>query len=110
ADLARPLRVSVTEVSESDYALFLDAIGEPASSRDPERPASGVTLARAREYATWLGGRLPSEDEWQLAAGQPGFRRLTPEVWNWTESEHTDGRTRFVMLKGGSSHESVGSD
>lgn len=110
ADLARPVCVNVTEVSESDYALFLDAIGESAPSRDPERPATDVTFARAREYAAWVGGRLPSEDEWQLAAAQPGFRRLTPEVWNWTESEHSDGRTRFVMLKGGSAHESVGSD
>ena len=31
-----------------------------------------------------------------LAAGQP--------VWNWTESEYSDGRTRFVLLKGGSSY------
>lgn len=110
ADLAHPVRVAVAEVSEAEYALYLDAIGEQALSRDPERPATGVTFARAREYAAWVGGRLPSEDEWQLAAAQPGFRRRTPEVWNWTESEHSDGRTRFVMLKGGSAHESVGSD
>ncbi|MFD5213731.1 SUMF1/EgtB/PvdO family nonheme iron enzyme [Microbacterium sp. NPDC058345] len=108
--LANPVRVGVAEVSAAEYALFLDAIGEQAASRDPERPASGVTLARAREYAAWVGGRLPSEDEWQLAAVQPGFRRRVPEVWNWTESEHSDGRTRFVMLKGGSAHESTGSD
>ncbi|HCS61824.1 MAG TPA: hypothetical protein DIW46_10605 [Microbacterium sp.] len=110
AELVSPVRVGASEVSEYDYALFLDAIGEPAAGRDPERPASGVTFARAREYAAWVGGRLPSEDEWQLAATQLGFSRRTPEVWNWTESEHSDGRTRFVMLKGGSVHESAGSD
>ncbi|MGW9628819.1 SUMF1/EgtB/PvdO family nonheme iron enzyme [Microbacterium sp. NPDC055521] len=110
ARLAHPVRVAATEVSEAEYSLFLDAIGEHAASRDPDRPATGVTFARAREYAAWVGGRLPSEDEWQLAAGTPGFTRRTPEVWNWTESEHSDGRTRFVMLKGGSAHESVGSD
>jgi len=110
ADLARPVRVAQTEVSEADYALFLEAIGEPVVSRDPQRPATGVTFARARDYAAWVGGRLPSEDEWQLAAALPGFTRRTPEVWNWTESEHSDGRTRFVMLKGGSAHESTGSD
>jgi hypothetical protein len=106
----RPVRVAAAEVSEAEYALFLDAIGEVAVSRDPERPASGMTFARAREYAAWAGGRLPTEDEWQLAAGQPGFIRRTPEVWNWTESEHSDGRTRFVMLKGGSAHLSEESD
>lgn len=31
-------------------------------------------------------------------------------MWNWTESEHSDGRTRFVMLKGGSAHVAEGSD
>ena len=45
-----------------------------------------------------------------LAAGLPGFRRATPEVWNWTESEHSDGRTRFLMLKGGSHYRAEGSD
>jgi formylglycine-generating enzyme len=27
---------------------------------------------------------------------------LHPLVWNLTESEHSDGRARFVILKGGS--------
>ena len=31
-------------------------------------------------------------------------------MWNWTESEHSDGRTRFVMLKGGSDYRADGSD
>jgi len=110
AVVERPVHVAVAEVTEAEYARFLDAIGESPASRDPERPATGVTLARAREYAAWVGGRLPTEDEWQLAASQPGFSRRAPEVWNWTESEHSDGRTRFVMLKGGSAHVSEGSD
>jgi len=110
AVVERPVHVAIAEVTEAEYARFLDAIGESPASRDPERPATGVTLARAREYAAWVGGRLPTEDEWQLAASQPGFSRRAPEVWNWTESEHSDGRTRFVMLKGGSAHVSEGSD
>jgi sulfatase modifying factor 1 len=31
-------------------------------------------------------------------------------VWNWTESEHTDGRTRFAILKGGAAWRVEGSD
>ncbi|MCZ4302567.1 SUMF1/EgtB/PvdO family nonheme iron enzyme [Microbacterium oxydans] len=108
--LPRSVEVASLEVSEAEFARFLDAIGENAPARDPERPATNVTFAHARAYAAWAGGRLPTEDEWQLAAGNPGFGRRTPEVWNWTESEHSDGRTRFVMLKGGSAHRSEGSD
>jgi hypothetical protein len=109
--IGRGIRVGAAEVTEAEYARFLDAIGEPGPARRAgDRPATGVTLARAREYAAWAGGRLPTEDEWQLAAAQPGFRRRAPEVWNWTESEYSDGRTRFVMLKGGSAHISDGSE
>lgn len=108
--LAHPIRVAAAEVSAAEYARFLDAIGEPSRGGDPERPVTNVTLKQARDYAAWAGGRLPTEDEWQLAAAMPGFVRRSPAVWNWTESEHSDGRTRFVMLKGGSDHRSEGSD
>jgi sulfatase modifying factor 1 len=70
----------------------------------------GVDLAEARAYAASVGARLPTEDEWQLAA-EDGLLDLSgPRVWNWTESEHSDGRTRFVILKGGSDWQAAGSD
>jgi formylglycine-generating enzyme required for sulfatase activity len=61
-----------------------------------------VNLEDARAYARWAHLRLPTEFEWQVAALHPEFARGTPLLWNWTESEHTDGRTRFSILKGGS--------
>ena len=36
--------------------------------------------------------------------------RLEPLVWNLTESEHRDGRSRFCILKGGSHYVAEGSD
>ena len=54
--------------------------------------------------------RLPTEFEWQLAATDPAFRRAEPPVWNWTESEHSDGITRFAILKGGSAYHADGSE
>ncbi|MGV8912451.1 MAG: SUMF1/EgtB/PvdO family nonheme iron enzyme [Rhodoglobus sp.] len=96
--------VAVTEVTAAEYAAFA------GTSTSVPGPATNVTLANARAYAKSVGARLPTEAEWQLAAASARFERSTPAVWNWTESEHSDGITRFVMLKGGSDHESVGSD
>ena len=71
---------------------------------------TGLDLAEARAYAASVGARLPTEDEWQLAA-EAGLLDLSgPRVWNWTESEHTDGRTRFAILKGGADWVAEGSD
>lgn len=122
--LERAVAVATLEVSERDFAEFVAATGRGAripSWRRPawagravqdaavHRPVTEVSLSDARAYAAWAGGRLPTEDEWQLAAADRGFRRRDPLVWNLTESEHTDGRTRFMMLKGGSAYQSSGS-
>jgi hypothetical protein len=108
--------VAATEVTGAEFAAFVAATGyRPACANrwtppSGDGPATMVSLDDARAYAAWAGARLPTEFEWQVAAEQPGFRRAAPLVWNWTESVHTDGVTRFVMLKGGSDHESTGSD
>jgi len=118
----RPFAVSRTEITNADYARFLTATGyrparpgrflhewvdgRPRPGSD-DVPVRYVSLDDARAYAAWAGVRLPTEFEWQVAAGRPEFVRGAPLVWNWTESEHTDGRTRFSILKGGS-HVQVG--
>jgi hypothetical protein len=101
--------VATTEVTAAQFAEFAGGAGGPDLTGG-DGPATGITLAEARAYARSVGARLPTEFEWQLAATSEGFERSTPAVWNWTESEHSDGVTRFVMLKGGSDHESTGSD
>ncbi|RRR98524.1 SUMF1/EgtB/PvdO family nonheme iron enzyme [Glycomyces terrestris] len=117
---AGPVAVAATEVTVRQYRQFLDRTGYApqvpnrflcgTEGADPMAPVTGVSLDDARAYAAWAGARLPDEFEWQLAAGLPGFTRRRPAVWNWTESEHSDGVTRFTMLKGGSAHRSEGSD
>jgi len=127
--LETPVAVAAAEVTNAQFAEFLAATGyEPAvphrflahwsDGRPPaaeaDHPVTFVDLDDARAYCAWAGGRLPTEDEWQLAGeARPdlfGVDRPGPAVWSWTESEHSDGRTRFVMLKGGSDHGAEGSD
>jgi len=87
---------------------FAIAVHEVAD--ETGRPLTGLDLPAARAYAAAAGARLPTEDEWQLAAEAGLLERLEPLVWNWTESEHSDGRTRFAILKGGAAWRTVGSD
>jgi hypothetical protein len=114
-----PYAIAVREVTSREFAEFVAATAyEPAERNrflaaekgDPGGPATYVDLDDARAYAAWIGARLPTEDEWQAAAEDGLLERLTPIVWNWTESEHSDGRTRFAVLKGGSAYAAEGSD
>lgn len=113
--------VAVREVTDGEYLGFLRETGyrpfvknrffdAAEAGNEKDAPATHINLEDARAYARWAGARLPNEFEWQVAAAEPEFQRCEPAVWNWTESEHTDGITRFAILKGGSEHESLGAD
>lgn len=88
----RPVR------SERFLAHWVDGAPRQGSEQDP---VTHIALEDARAYAQWRGRRLPTEDEWQLAAEAGMLERGRPLVWNLTESEHNDGRTRFHIIKGG---------
>jgi hypothetical protein len=115
----RPFAIATEEVSVAEYAAFVAASGyrpvRPerfalALTGPPDAPVTHVELADAHAYAEWHGRRLPTEDEWQAAAEDGLLSRREPLVWNWTHSEHTDGRTRFAILKGGCAFRADGSD
>jgi sulfatase modifying factor 1 len=109
-------------VSNRDYLAFLQASGyaprheeaflehwrdgQPIAGAE-DAPVTWIDLDDARAYAAWAGCRLPLEAEWQRA-GELGLFDEETRVWNLTESEASDGRTRFCVLKGGSAFEPAG--
>ena len=77
----------------------------------PDEPVSHISLFEADAYARWCGTRLPTEEEWELAASDKvikgnfvengfynpipllenvnGLKQLFGDVWEWTRSSYS---------------------
>ena len=77
----RGFYIDQLEVSNKQYMQFVRAAGhrEPEfralnDRTDDEQPITGVGWFDAAAYAAWVGGRLPTEAEWEKAArGSDGW-------------------------------------
>jgi len=62
-----------------------------------ERPVTGVTWEAAADYCWWIGGRLPTEAEWEFGARGGALQRRYP----WGDAEPTCGHAVFDGGAGG---------
>ncbi|MBF0563005.1 MAG: SUMF1/EgtB/PvdO family nonheme iron enzyme, partial [Alphaproteobacteria bacterium] len=95
-----PFLMDVHSVSNAAYRAFTRALGhrpsaladDPVFGRD-DHPVVGVSWEDACDYAAWIGGRLPTEAEWECAAR--GGQRFAKYPWGEetpTKSQANIGR------------------
>lgn len=113
-DIDKPYAIGKYETSIAEFNVFCRQSGEcrPLPSREPQVPVTGVSRLAAERYARWLSEqatssngdrvvyRLPTDSEWQHAAGAGGDR-VTRGI-NCRPSGKVDIETGLLAARSGS--------
>jgi sulfatase modifying factor 1 len=97
-----------TEVSVADYQACVDAGACSPAGTDPDcnygvagredHPINCVSWEHATDYCTFMGRRLPTEAEWELAAAGPDSRTYP---WGTAEASCDHAHMFQMVMDGG---------
>ena len=108
----RPFLMDKYEVTNSQFLVYVESLRvdqrlaafpstwepdaqgrtRPATGRE-NHPVTGVNWIQAQAYAEWAGKRLPTEDEWEVAA-----RGKEARLYPWGD-QYIDGRCNDAKLE-----------
>jgi len=109
-------RVARHAVTNAEYHDFIVATGyQPVDAyrflahwvkgaprlAERDQPVRYVSVEDAIAYARWRGGELVDEAAWHLAAQQGQIELTQPRLWEFVGPVRSDGRVRFIILRGG---------
>lgn len=84
-----------TEVTQAAYKKLMGA--NPSAEKGASYPVENVTWAQAKAYCAKVGGRLPTEEEWEFAARAGSEKSLYGyfDAVSWND-QNSEGQTRPV--------------
>jgi len=80
----KPFYIDTAEVTNAEFCAVIHCAD---TSRRPELPAVNITVAEARQYASYKGKRLPTAAEWERASSveNPAYQHAGNSIWEMVE-------------------------